>query len=234
MKILITESIAEESVQYLRDRGYEVEEYLGHSQEEIEQYIKGFDAIIVRSATKINEALLNNADCLKAVGRAGTGIDNIDVKACTEHGVIALNTPTANNMAAGELAVGHAFSIFRNLCTANEGVHNGDFRRGNWVGIELEGKTAGVIGLGRIGSIVSRKLKGVGMNVVAYDPYVPQRSSTSSALQDARLLMRCFLCATSSHFILLRQRKHTVSFPRSSSISAREALESLTLQEAVS
>ena len=121
MKILITESIAEESVQYLRDRGYEVEEYLGHSQEEIEQYIKGFDAIIVRSATKINETLLNNADCLKAVGRAGTGIDNIDVKACTEHGVIALNTPTANNMAAGELAVGHAFSIFRNLCTANEG-----------------------------------------------------------------------------------------------------------------
>ena len=66
MKILITESIAEESVQYLRDRGYEVEEYLGHSQEEIEQYIKGFDAIIVRSATKINETLLNNADCLKA------------------------------------------------------------------------------------------------------------------------------------------------------------------------
>ena len=83
MKILITESIAEESVQYLRDRGYEVEEYLGHSQEEIEQHIKGFDAIIVRSATKINETLLNNADCLKAVGRAGTGIDNIDVKACT-------------------------------------------------------------------------------------------------------------------------------------------------------
>ena len=156
MKILITESIAEESVQYLRDRGYEVEEYLGHSQEEIEQYIKGFDAIIVRSATKINETLLNNADCLKAVGRAGTGIDNIDVKACTEHGVIALNTPTANNMAAGELAVGH------------------DFRRGNWTGVELEGKTVGIIGLGRIGSIVSRKLKGVGMNAIAYDPYIPQ------------------------------------------------------------
>lgn len=172
MKILITESIAEDSVQYLRDRGYEVEEYLGHSQEEIEQHIKGFDAIIVRSATKINEALLNNADCLKAVGRAGTGIDNIDVKACTEHGVIALNTPTANNMAAGELAVAQAFAIFRNTIQANEGVHNDDFRRGNWVGVELEGKTVGVIGLGRIGSIVSRKLKGVGMTVIAYDPYV--------------------------------------------------------------
>ena len=172
MKILITESIAEDSVQYLRDRGYEVEEYLGHSQEEIEQHIAGFDAIIVRSATKINETLLGNATCLKAVGSAGTGIDNIDVKACTEHGVIALNTPTANNMAAGELAVAQAFAIFRNTIQANEGVHNDDFRRGNWVGVELEGKTVGVIGLGRIGSIVSRKLKGVGMTVIAYDPYV--------------------------------------------------------------
>lgn len=173
MKVLITESIAEESVQYLKDQGYEVEEYLGHSQEEIEQHIKGFDALIVRSATKVGPTLLDNADCLKAVGRAGTGIDNIDVKACTDHGVIALNTPTANNMAAGELAVGHAFNVFRYIPTANEGVHNGDFRRGNWVGYELEGKTAGVIGLGRIGSIVARKLKGIGMNVIAYDPYIP-------------------------------------------------------------
>ena len=173
MKILITESIAEEFVINLRDQGFEVEEYLGHTQEEIEQHIKGCDALIVRSATKVNEALLSNADCLKVVGRAGTGIDNIDVPACTEHGVIALNTPTANNMAAGELAVAHAFSIFRNLCDANDGTHNGDFRRGNWIGVELEGKTAGVIGLGRIGSIVSRKLKGIGMTVVAYDPYVP-------------------------------------------------------------
>ncbi len=172
MKVLITESIAEESVQYLKDQGYEVEEYLGHSQEEIEQYIKGFDALIVRSATKVGPSLLANADCLKAVGRAGTGIDNIDVKACTDHGVIALNTPTANNMAAGELAVGHAFNVFRYIPTANEGVHNGDYRRGNWVGYELEGKTAGVIGLGRIGSIVARKLKGIGMNVIAYDPYI--------------------------------------------------------------
>ncbi|MCR4688227.1 MAG: phosphoglycerate dehydrogenase [Saccharofermentans sp.] len=173
MRILITESIADESVQYLKDCGYEVEEYLGHTQEEIEEHIKGFDALIIRSATKVGEALLANADCLKAVGRAGTGIDNIDVKACTEHGVIALNTPTANNIAAGELAVGHAFCVFRNICDANEGVHNGDFRRGNWTGYELEGKTVGIIGLGRIGSIVARKLKGVGMNAIAYDPYIP-------------------------------------------------------------
>ena len=112
MKILVTESIAKDAIQYLIDQGFEVEEYLGHKQEEIEEYIKGFDALIVRSATKVNEALLANADCLKVVGRAGNGIDNIDVKACTAKGVVAVNTPTANIMAAGELAVAHAFAIF--------------------------------------------------------------------------------------------------------------------------
>ncbi|MCQ2482504.1 MAG: phosphoglycerate dehydrogenase [Clostridia bacterium] len=174
MKILVTESIAADAIQYLKDQGFEVEEYLGHKQEEIEEYIKGFDGLIVRSATKVNENLLSNADCLKVVGRAGNGIDNIDVKACTAHGVVAVNTPEANIMAAGELAVAHAFAIFRNICAANQGVHTDDFRRGNWIGNELEGKTVGIIGLGRIGSIVARKFRGIGMNVIAYDPYVPQ------------------------------------------------------------
>ena len=174
MKILVTESIAEDAINYLKDEGFEVEEYLGHKQDEIEEYIKGFDGLIVRSATKVNETLLANSDCLKVVGRAVNGIDNIDVKACTNKGVIAVNTPEANIMAAAELAVAHAFAIFRNICVANEGVHNDDYRRGNWIGNELEGKTAGVIGLGRIGSIVARKLKGIGMTVIAYDPHIPQ------------------------------------------------------------
>ena len=173
MKILLTESIAKEFVDNLRSRGFEVEEYLGHTQEEIEEHIKGAHALIVRSATKVNKKLLDNADCLKVVGRAGTGVDNIDIPECTSHGVIALNTPTANNMAAGELAVTMAHAIFRNLIVANEGVHNGDFRRGQWSGVELEGKNALVIGVGRIGSIVSRKLKGVGMKVYGYDPFIP-------------------------------------------------------------
>lgn len=174
MKILVTESIAEDAINYLKDEGFEVEEYLGHKQDEIEAHMKGFDGLIVRSATKVNETLLANADCLKVVGRAGNGIDNIDVKACTNKGVVALNTPEANIMAAGELAVAHAFAIFRNLCAANDGVHSDDFRRGNWIGNELEGKTVGIIGLGRIGSIVARKLKGIGMDVISYDPHISQ------------------------------------------------------------
>lgn len=173
MKILITEKIAADSVQFLIDRGFEVDERLGLSQSEIENIIAPYDGLIVRSVTNVDKSMISHADNLKVVGRAGNGIDNIDVKACTEKGIIAVNTPEANIMAAGELAVALAFAIFRNVCIANESAHKDDFRRGRMIGNELEGKTAGIIGLGRIGSIVARKLKGIGMDVIAYDPYIP-------------------------------------------------------------
>lgn len=172
MKILITEKIAQDSVDYLVSRGFEVDQKLGLSQEEIKTVIAPYDALIVRSVTQVNSDLLEAAASLKVVGRAGNGIDNIDVKACTDKGIIAVNTPEANIMAAGELAVALAFAAFRNICIANEAARRDDFRRGSMIGNELEGKTVGVIGLGRIGSIVARKLKGIGMNVIAYDPYI--------------------------------------------------------------
>lgn len=173
MKILVTEKIAADSLDYLRNEGFAVDERLGLNQTQIEAIIASYDGLIVRSVTQVNRSLLNEAVNLKVVGRAGNGIDNIDVDACTQKGIIAVNTPEANIMAAGELAVGLAFAVFRNICQANEAARHDDFRRGRLIGNELEGKVAGIIGMGRIGSIVARKLKGVGMTVVAYDPYIP-------------------------------------------------------------
>lgn len=172
MKIIITEKIAAESVQYLKDQGFEVDEKLGFSQAEIEGMMEPYDGLIVRSVTQVNESLISGAPNLKVVGRAGNGIDNIQVDACTKKGIIAVNTPEANIMAAGELAVGLAFDAFRNISLADRRARQDDFRRGSMIGNELEGKTAGIIGLGRIGSIVARKLSGIGMSVVAYDPYI--------------------------------------------------------------
>ena len=172
MKIAITEKIAAESVQYLRDQGFDVEEKLGFSQAEIEDMMEPYDGLIVRSVTQVNESLLSKAPNLKVVGRAGNGIDNIQVDACTKKGIIAVNTPEANIMAAGELAVGLAFAAFRNIPQADRRARQDDFRRGSMIGNELEGKVAGIIGLGRIGSIVARKLTGIGMSVIAYDPYI--------------------------------------------------------------
>ena len=172
MKIIVTERIAEEGIQYLRDKDYEVDVRYGISPEELLDIIENYDAIIVRSVTKVNAELLEKAKNMKVVGRAGNGIDNIDVSSCTKKGIIVVNTPESNIMAAAELAVGHAFCLFRNIPQANAAARRGEFRRNLFIGNELQDKTAGIIGLGRIGSIVARKLKGIGMKVVAYDPYI--------------------------------------------------------------
>ncbi len=176
MKILLTEKIAADSVEYLRQQGFEVDERFGLSQAEIESIMAPYDGLIVRSATKVTLSLLEMAENLKVVGRAGNGVDNIDIKACTERGIIVVNTPEANTMAAAEMAVALATATFRNVCLAYEASHNDDFRRGLMIGNEMDGKTAGIVGLGRIGAIVARKLCGLGMKVVAYDPYTaPER-----------------------------------------------------------
>jgi D-3-phosphoglycerate dehydrogenase len=172
MKIIVTERIAEEGIQYLRDKGYDVDTKFGLDHDELLDIIEDYDAIIVRSVTKVNAELIEKAKKLKVAGRAGNGIDNIDVTACTSKGIIVVNTPESNIMAAAELAVGHSFALFRNIAQANAAARRGDFRRNLFVGNELDGKTVGVIGLGRIGTIVARKLKGCGMKAVAYDPYI--------------------------------------------------------------
>ncbi len=188
MRIMISEKIAAESVQYLRDQGFDVEEKLGFSQSEIEEMMEPYDGLIVRSVTQVNESLLSKAPNLKVVGRAGNGIDNIQVDACTKKGIIAVNTPEANIMAAGELAVGLAFAAFRNISQADRRARQDDFRRGSMIGNELEGKVAGIIGLGRIGSIVARKLTGIGMTVVAYDPYISDEKFQKLGVKKCQVL----------------------------------------------
>lgn len=172
MKIIVTERIADEGIDYLKENGFDVDKKYGISHDELLGIIENYDAIIVRSVTKVNAELVEKAKNLKVAGRAGNGIDNIDVYACTQKGIIVVNTPESNIMAAAELAIGLAFSIFRNIPQASRAGKNKDFRRNRFLGNELDGKTVGIIGLGRIGSIVATKLKGCNMKVVAYDPYI--------------------------------------------------------------
>lgn len=173
MKVLVAEKIAEEGIEHLRNNGFEVDVRLGLSHDDLLPIIAEYDGLIVRSATKANAALIAKADNLKVIGRAGVGVDNIDVPECTKRGIIVVNTPDGNTMAAAELAVALVFSIFRNIPQAYAAAkHFNDFRRGKFVGTELDGKVAGVIGMGKIGSIVASKLKGVNMKVIAFDPYV--------------------------------------------------------------
>ena len=171
-KIIVTDKMAPNGIEYLKSRGFEVDTPFGISYEELCGIIGEYDAIIVRSATKVKGELLEKAVKLKVAGRAGNGVDNIDVAECTRRGITVVNTPEGNTNAAAEFSVGMIFCVFRNIPQAHHAAKNRDFRRNRFVGEELEGKTAGIIGLGKIGSIVARKLKGVGMNVVGYDPYI--------------------------------------------------------------
>ncbi len=174
MKVLVPEKIDAAALNTLRDQGHQVDEVNGLSASALREIIGTYDALIVRSATLVDADLLASAHNLKVVGRAGTGVDNIDIPACTEKGVLVVNTPDANTNAAAELAVGLAYAVFRNIGEANLKARRGDFRRNTMAGNELEGKVAGLIGFGRIAQNVAKKLMGVGMTVMAYDPFMPK------------------------------------------------------------
>ena len=187
-RVLVSEKLSPAGIRVLEEAGIAVDVRLGLSAAELEAIIPAYEGLIVRSATRVDRALLAHATRLRVVGRAGTGVDNIDVPASTEHGIVVCNTPDANTMAAAEFAVALAMAIFRNIAQADRRYHQDDFRKSLLVGEELEGKVAGVIGLGRIGGIVARKLMGLGMEVIAYDQYVnPERFDRLGVRRAAQL-----------------------------------------------
>jgi len=188
MRIIVTERIAEEGIDFLRKNGFEVDVKYGISLDELLGIIADYDAIIVRSVTKVNQELLEKGALLKVVGRAGNGIDNIDVSYCTQKGIIVVNTPESNTMAAAELAVGLSYCLFRNIPLVHVAIKNLDFRRNKFIGNELDGKVVGIIGLGRIGSIVARKLIGSNMKAIAYDPYITDEKFTRNGVEKCETL----------------------------------------------
>jgi len=170
-KVLISERIAEEGLALLK-KELDVDYREGISREELLDIIDQYEALIVRSATKVNEELIKKGSNLKIVGRAGNGIDNIDVDICTRYGVIVANTPDSNTISAAEQTISLLLSSIRNTAWANAYLKGGTWDRKPFRGVELYGKTVGIVGLGRIGSMVATRLKAFNMRVIAYDPYI--------------------------------------------------------------
>jgi D-3-phosphoglycerate dehydrogenase len=129
------------------------------------------DAVLIRSATKMDAEAISAAKRLKVIARAGVGLDNVDVPAATQAGVMVVNAPTSNITSAAELAVGLLLASARNIAPANQALKAGAWKRSKYGGVELLDKTVGIVGLGRIGALVAERLKGFGMQVLAYDPY---------------------------------------------------------------
>lgn len=187
MKIIITERIAQAGIDRLKGNA-EVDIRLGINRDELLKIIKDYDGIVVRSATKVDAELFKAAEKLKVVGRAGNGIDNIDLDAATAAGVIVVNTPESNSVSAAEHTVGLMLAACRNTCNANQYIKSGQWGRNQFKGNELHGKTVGIIGLGRIGTLVATRLLAFNMKVIAYDPYIPNERFKIIGVQKAEKL----------------------------------------------
>ena len=175
MKVLVKEKIADSGVELLR-QDFDVELGLDMSAEELDERIGDFDGIIVRSATQVTAELIGRGTQLKVVGRAGTGVDNVDIEAATKRGIIVVNAPESNSVAAAEHTIALILALCRNVPQAHASLVRGEWARSRFGGTELLGKTLGVIGFGRIGQLVAKRAQAFDMDVVAFDKFVtPER-----------------------------------------------------------
>ena len=183
MRVLVTEKIADGGLQRLRDAGHEVDVQEGLTPEELLATIPGAHALIIRSATQVTASVLAAGTDLIAVGRAGIGLDNVDVAAATECGVMVVNAPQSNTLSAAEHTMALLLAQARNVPQASAALKAGRWERSKWTGVELSDKTLGIIGLGRIGKLVAQRALAFGMKLVAYDPFVSEDRARQLSVQ---------------------------------------------------
>jgi len=171
MKVLIADRIAAEGIEILRAHA-EVDVKTGLSRDELVSIIGDYDALMVRSDTKVTQEIIEAGKKLQAIGRAGVGVDNIDIEAATSRGIVVVNAPTGNTVSAAEHAVAMLLAIARRIPQANAVLKSGEWRRQDFVGVEVRNKTLGILGLGKVGTEVARRAKGLEMRIIAHDPFV--------------------------------------------------------------
>jgi D-3-phosphoglycerate dehydrogenase len=183
-RVLVREPIADAGVALLRSK-FDVDE---DRDSDLGEIIGRYDAVVVRSATKLDAGLIERAERLKVIGRAGVGIDNVDVDAATRRGIVVANAPESTVVSAAEQTIGLLVALARNIPQAHAALKAGRWERSRWSGVELAGKTLGVLGFGRIGQQVARRALGLGMRVVAYDPFVAEERFRELAVEHAETI----------------------------------------------
>lgn len=172
-KVLISDKLADDGINFLNEQDdIQIHIQTGLTEDELCEIIPDYDALLIRSDTQVTAKVLKAATKLKVVGRAGIGVDNVDLAVAMEQGIIVMNTPDANATTTAELAIAHMFSLSRNLPIANQSVRDGKWERSKLVGAEITHKTLAILGFGTIGRIVAQRGNGLGMRVIAYDPFV--------------------------------------------------------------
>ena len=188
-KVLVSDKLSETAVQIFRDRGIDVDFQpdLGKDKDRLLAGIDQYDGLAIRSATKITEKIIKAAKNLKVVGRAGIGVDNVDKEAASKKGIIVMNTPFGNMITTAEHAIAMMFAVARQIPEANASTQVGKWEKSKFMGVELTGKTLGVIGAGNIGGIVCDRALGLKMKVIAYDPYLGQEKADKMGVEKVDL-----------------------------------------------
>src|SRR6201989_3580237 len=186
-KVLIADKLSPAAVAIFRERGVEADVKTGLSKEELIKIVDQYDGIAIRSATKLTADVLKAAKNLKGVGRAGIGVDNVDIPAATAAGVIVMNTPFGNSITTAEHAISLMLALARELPAANASTQAGKWEKNRFMGVEITGKVLGLIGAGNIGSIVADRAKGLKMRVIAYDPYLSQERANDLGIEKVEL-----------------------------------------------
>ena len=217
-KVLISDALSPAAVQIFKDRGIEVDfqPNLGKDKEKLAEIIGNYDGLAIRSATKVTSAILEKAANLKVVGRAGIGVDNVDIPAATARGIIVMNTPFGNSITTAEHAIAMMFALAREIPAADASTQAGKWEKNRFMGVEITGKVLGVIGCGNIGSIVADRAVGLKMRVIAYDPFLSPERALELGVEKVDL---DDLLARAEIITL-----HTPMTPQTRNILSREAL----------
>ncbi|HYG89863.1 MAG TPA: phosphoglycerate dehydrogenase [Azospirillum sp.] len=186
-KVLISDKLSDRAVEIFRERGVEVDVRPGLSADDLKTIIGEYDGLAIRSATKVTKDVLAAAHKLKVIGRAGIGVDNVDVPAATQRGVVVMNTPFGNSITTAEHAIALLFAVARDIPQANASTHAGKWEKNRFMGVEVTGKTLGLIGAGNIGSIVADRAQGLKMKVVAYDPFLSHERAADLGVEKVEL-----------------------------------------------
>ena len=177
LKILVSDPISDQGVEILK-KEFDVDIATGLKPDELIAKIGNYEALIVRSETQVTKDVINAGKKLKIIGRAGVGVDNIDVNAATERGIIVINAPEGNTISAAEHTIAMMMAMSRNIPQANASLKSKKWDRKKFMGVEVRGKTLGVVGLGRIGAEVAKRAQGMEMKILAYDPFIsPERAN---------------------------------------------------------
>ncbi len=188
MKILVSDPLSTEGLNILKEvKEFTVDVKTDLKPDTLKEAIKGYDALLVRSATKVTREIIAAADNLKVIGRAGVGLDNVDLEAATEKGIIVMNTPGGNTISTAEHTMSMIMAVSRNIPQANASTKKGEWKRSKFMGVELYGKTLGIVGLGRIGSEVAKRALSFGMRILAYDPFLSREVADRLGVEVAEL-----------------------------------------------